>query len=480
MRGPRTAVTVGGLVTTYRGGSNVEKPTTAEVRTPKQKARDLKEPGDTTVTKNGRRYRKLKSGKVVVDAAVWSTLLGRNVWTTHDNVTDAKNWQSNQRIGRVHGQEVDPKLAKQSFAVVAAEWLMSNPAKTPRACTVDKDRLKATGVVLVIEGEGKERKVTIEGTPTGFAARPIGSIKTGHVETLINTWKSNDPPYLPNTIAGMYSSMRTVFSYAEDHEVIPKRSSPCRDVREKPKWRKVERPVHRPDDADLDEYVGVKSVGNDELITLADALGPDYNLSVWLGVCFGLRYEEIFGLTVGSVEGLMQGLVKITQVVDRLGKLRPTTKTEAGDRYIIDRDLNADIMAHMARLGITLNDRPDTLLFVNARTGGPLTYNAWHKIWCKALVKAGLDWKKKNGQRLGLHDLRSMNRSIMRSQAVDDTTARFRFGHADDEMEGIYARTSPAQIRQASERIHSQVRRVPKGQREETEDKPKMDTAPNL
>jgi hypothetical protein len=178
----------------------------------------------------------------------------------------------------------------------------------------------------------------------------------------------------------------------------------------------------------------------------------------------------VFGLSVGSVDSLMQGKVGVTQVVDRKGNLRPKTKTEAGDRYIIDRDLNADIAAHMARRGITLNDKPDTLLFVNARTGGPLTYDAWHKIWLKALTKAGLDWKKKNGQRLGLHDLRSMNRSIMMSQGVDDTTARFRFGHSTNgedphsQMDDLYARTSPRQIRQASEKIHAVVRRVPKAE----------------
>lgn len=101
----------------------------------------------------------------------------------------------------------------------------------------------------------------------------------------------------------------------------------------------------------------------------------------------------------------MAGRVDISQTLDRHGKLRPWTKSTAGERYIIDRDLSEDIKAHMERRGITLNDPPNTLLFVNHRTGEPLTYNAWHKLWCKALVRAGLDWKKRNGQRLGLHDL---------------------------------------------------------------------------
>jgi hypothetical protein len=115
---------------------------------------------------------------------------------------------------------------------------------------------------------------------------------------------------------------------------------------------------------------------------------------------------------------------------------------------------------------LTLNDPENAPLFVNNRTGGPLTYNAWHKVWRQALRDAGLDWKKKNGQRLGLHDLRSMNRSIMNAQGLDLTTARVRFGHADGDpqsrMDDLYSRTTPRQNRMASEKIHAVSRRVPR------------------
>jgi hypothetical protein len=60
-----------------------------------------------------------------------------------------------------------------------------------------------------------------------------------------------------------------------------------------------------------------------------------------------------------------------------------------------------------------------------------------------------------------------MNRSIMNSQGVDPTTARFRFGHANgnqqDRMDDLYSRTNPRQNRLASEKVHSVVRRVPRG-----------------
>lgn len=166
----------------------------------------------------------------------------------------------------MHGPEVDSRRARLRFAVIAADWLMSNPSKSQRACDTNRDHLKRSGAVLVIEGEGTERVVTVKGKPTGFAARPIGGIRTTEVETLISTWQAEG--YSDNTIAGVYSSVRAVFSWAERDGAIAKRSSPCWDVREIPQWKEVERPLHRPDDADPEEYIGVKSVSNDELITL--------------------------------------------------------------------------------------------------------------------------------------------------------------------------------------------------------------------
>ncbi len=81
---------------------------------------------------------------------------------------------------------------------------MSKPSKSLGSCNTDKERLKGTGVVLVIEGEGKERMVTIVGKPTGFAAQAIGRTKTADVETLVDTW--NVGITSPNTVAGLYSS----------------------------------------------------------------------------------------------------------------------------------------------------------------------------------------------------------------------------------------------------------------------------------
>ena len=400
------------------------------------------------------------SGKVVVDAWVWSAPLDKKIQTTHDSVTDAKNWQASQRAGRVHGQEVDPKRSKLSFAAIAAGWLMSDPSKETESRKTDRHRLTGTGVRLTIEGEGKETVVTVTEKPEGFAAMAIGRITSADVQELVNGWKTT---YTASSVRGMYGAVRATFHYAERSKAIPRRSSPCEDT-ELPKLPMTPRPVHRPDDADLDDFVGVWSLSNDDLIRLADELGSDNGLMVWIAICLGMRWHEIAGLTVGSVENLLQGEIKVMQALNRQRKLKGP-KSLAGDRYFVDRDLAPDIAAHLTRRGSTRDDS-DAFLFVNS-AGQPLSYSSWRdKFWLPALRKAGLAQKKPNGQYLGLHDLRSMNASIMEHQGVDGVTARFRRGHSvgqdDDRMAAVYIRTMPRQNRLASEKIHSVVRRQPR------------------
>jgi hypothetical protein len=90
---------------------------------------------------------------------------------------------------------------------------MWNPAKTYGSRKTDRERLKTTGVVLELEEPGGKQMVIIVGKPEGFAAMSTGRITAAHLEQLINTWRAGD--YKPNSIAGMYSTVRAVFSHAE-------------------------------------------------------------------------------------------------------------------------------------------------------------------------------------------------------------------------------------------------------------------------
>jgi hypothetical protein len=84
----------------------------------------------------------------------------------------------------------------------------------------------------------------------------------------------------------MFSTLRAVFSYAEKSQAIPKGKSPCQNIK-LPEVPEVERPVLLQDDDDPADFDGVWTLSNDELIHLADALGPNYGLMVWIGAYLG-------------------------------------------------------------------------------------------------------------------------------------------------------------------------------------------------
>ena len=180
---------------------------------------------------------------------------------------------------------------------------------------------------------------------------PIGRITAADVQRVVDSGKIS---YKPASVRGMYGEVRAVFHHAERSKAIPGRSSHCEDI-DLPKRPKTPRPVHRPDDADLDDFVGVWSLSNDGLIRLADGLGDDYGLMAWIASCLGLRFQEIAGLTVASAENLLQGEIKVMQALNHQRKLKGP-ESLAGDRYFVDRDLAPDIAAHMTRRGLTRDD----------------------------------------------------------------------------------------------------------------------------
>jgi hypothetical protein len=206
-------------------------------------------------------------------------------------------------------------------------------------------------------------------------------------------------------------TLRAVFSYAVKSQAIPKGKSPCDNIN-LPEVPEVERPVLIQDDDDPSDLDGVWTLSNDELLCLANALGQNYGLMVWIGTCLGMRWSEIAGLTVASLN-LLRGEVKVMLALDRQ-RVLAEPKTSAGKRTIVDRDLVDDFAAHLVHRGLTAADG-DALLFVNTR-GRPLIYASWRlRVWLPALDKAGLA-ERRGGRYLGFHDLRSVNASMMVAQ----------------------------------------------------------------
>ena len=164
----------------------------------------------------------------------------------------------------------------------------------------------------------------------------------------------------------------------------------------------------------------------------------DYAPMMWTGVLTGLRWGEVAGLRVGSVDLLRSELRVIEQRTRDLGgdSITAEPKSESGVRSLkIPAALVSMISESMASRGLTGADA-EALVFVGRR-GGPLNYSGWRqRVWNPACARAGLAG-------LTFHDLRRCNATAMVADKVDLKTAQTRFGHSDPRLTlAVYAQAT--------------------------------------
>jgi integrase len=180
----------------------------------------------------------------------------------------------------------------------------------------------------------------------------------------------------------------------------------------------------------------------DDILALTEAIDSRYEAMVWLGAVLGLRWAEVAGLTVGSLD-LLRNTVIVTKQLGRDRQLGEP-KSDAGRRqFSIPPELSEVLAAHMAANQRTGAD-PDALIFAT-RQGRPLDYSHWRvRVWLPAVAKAGL-------QETGFHDLRRANASTLVAEGVDVKTAQTRLGHSDPRLTlAIYAQAVPEADRAAA------------------------------
>ena len=333
---------------------------------------------------------------------------GREYCRTFETKREAQAYEADERSARRRGGWIDPRGPATPLETLSQRWLASNPAKRPR--TFERDRQIITGVLEVL-GPG----------------RAIGSVNRADVQRLVDLWRTR---FAPSTVRRMYSTLRAMFNYAESAELIVR--SPCRDIR-LPAAELVDRPA-------LDA---------DQLGAVADGLG-DHATMLWLGAVLGLRWGEVAGLTVASLD-FLHSEITITAQMGRDRRLSVPKSTAGTRRLAAPAWLLDDLAALLASRGLTGRDA-GALVFVN-QSGGPLNYTAWRRIrWARACQTAGLPT-------LRFHDLRSVAASAMLAEGVDVKTAQHRLGHANATLTmQIYARASAEADRRAADAVGERFR----------------------
>ena len=152
----------------------------------------------------------------------------------------------------------------------------------------------------------------------------------------------------------------------------------------------------------------------------------------YLGAILGLRWGEVAGLRVRSIDFLRRS-VTVSEAVGtrrawandpRRSKSEASRRNQAAPQALLDL-----LAAHIAAQGLTGDS--DALLFSQG-DGQPLDYGNFHKRrWLPAVAKVGLPGPTSGRQRFyGFHDLRRANASEMADSTARDRT-NAHMGHSD-------------------------------------------------
>lgn len=321
---------------------------------------------------------------------------------------DANDYLTEVTANLRRGTWIDPRSAARPFADVAHDWLAANTDKRPSALARDESVLR----VHLLPAVGD---------------RPIGSLVPDDVRRLVDQWKRDRAP---RTVKRMYGVLRAILNYAVARELIA--VSPCRGI-SLPKAQPLSRPVVSPE----------------QVATLAEALGPDYEAMCYLGAVLGLRWGECAGLRVGRVD-FLQGTVQVVEQITRGRKgalVAGPPKSDAGRRTLsVPQPLLDLLSTHLARRGLTGADEGAYVFTMPA--GGPLRYERWRRrTWLPACAAVGLDG-------LTFHDLRRANATALVLDNVDLKTAQSRLGHSDPRLTlAVYAQATTEADRAAAERL---------------------------
>ena len=328
---------------------------------------------------------------------------------TFDTKREAEARATEVESAQDRGFAVDPANGRMTVDELAEKWLASDPGK--RGSTVGRDRSALRAHISPAIGN-----------------RQLCTIRQVDVQELVNGLVKKK--LAPKTVERTYGTLRAAFAYAVSAELISR--SPCHNVN-LPRAAKRVRRVVSPDD----------------VVILAEAIDARYEAMVWVGALLGLRWGEVAGLRIGSLDLLLRSLT-VTEAVTRDEHGRPMLgppKSEAGNRTLSMPQVLVDILAgHLARMGLTGADI-GSLVFP-APGGGHWSYaNYRRRIWQPATAKAGLAG-------VGFHDLRRTATTQLVLGNVDLKTAGTRLGHSDPRLTlAVYAQATSEADRAAANTV---------------------------
>ncbi len=329
---------------------------------------------------------------------------GREYSKTFRTKRAAEEYEAQQIVERSRGQWVDPTTGRVTFAEWVEEWRRS-VEQTWRPSTRAKN---ATAL---------DRHWLPE-----FGPMRMEAIGPRHIQHVVNRLAE---ALKPATVRSYYGVLAQLFGDAVDLEVIGR--SPCRSI----KLPKVAHEVKR-------------VIGPDDLHRLADEVGPDWRLLIYLGGVMGLRIGEALGLRWIDID-LDERTITISRTVSEVGSMvtigEPKTRSSLRT-LVFPSALTPEFIAHRAR---DSGENPANLVFHDS-IGGPVrASNLRYRILDPAVRAIGLDG-------LTFHGLRHSAATEWVASGIDARTVQHRLGHTDPSLVlRLYAHSSTDADRRAAD-----------------------------
>ena len=293
---------------------------------------------------------------------------------------EAQRWLDQERGKLARGTWTDPARGRMTFGIWCAEYLGSTHK---RPTTAARDAVVARCHLL-----------------PALEARPLAAITPVEVRAVVDRMAER---LAPATVRTNYGVLRAILGAAVAADLIAR--SPCRGVR-----------------LPAQERAPIRFLSSSELERLAEATPLEYRLAIYLAGVLGLRWSEVAGLRVGSVDFLRRTLTVTETVAEVSGKLiAAPVKTPASRRTLSIPPFLVDTLAeHLRRTGRT--DPADYVL--QAPDGGPMRAGNFRaRVWRPAVKAAGLEG-------LTFHGLRHTAAGLMIEVGAHIEAIKQRMGHS--------------------------------------------------
>lgn len=304
--------------------------------------------------------------------------------------SDAEAWITAQTSGLQRGEWADPQLGRIKFSDWVERW---------EAGIVDlRPRTKILNV-------GVARNYLVP----RFGEFPLDRITTSDVKAMLAEEMQVTEGRLSNSaIRRHVLVLRTILDEAVGEGLVTKNTAkgiklPPEDARE------------------------MRFLEPDEVVALADAIGPHFRPMVLSAAYVGLRFGELAGLRLRNVDLLRHKIKVEEQLAEIHGQLVfGPPKTKAGVRSVtMPATLTGILGAHFATPPVQTSQ-----LAFPGPMGGPLRAPSFRKAWRRACAAAGFEEDGHPLQGLVFHELRHTSAALAIAEGAHPMAIKERLGHA--------------------------------------------------